>query len=319
MLLGVFVTAFYSFRLVFMTFHGEERFHADEHHKPHESPWVVTLPLILLAIPSLVIGWITVEPVLFGDYFGDAISVLPAHDVLGHVKERIPRPGAVRAARVHGPAGVSRRRSACSRRGSCTSSVRSFPAQIAARVSPLYKLLANKFYFDELYQAVFAGGSRGLGTALWRVGDVALIDGAMVNGSARVVGWLSGRAAPHAVGLSVSLRVRDDHRIVRAARVVRAAVTRIERYAVGLADTQRPHLAAHRGRRAHARARRPQRIALGRWVALLTTAATFGISTLLWTHFDTSTRADAVRGAARLDPGASIRRTRWASTASRCR
>jgi NADH-quinone oxidoreductase subunit L len=66
------------------------------------------------------------------------------------------------------------------------------PGVIAARLSALYKLLANKFYFDEIYQAVFAGGSRGLGTALWRVGDVAVIDGAMVNGSARVVGWLSG-------------------------------------------------------------------------------------------------------------------------------
>src|SRR5687767_3705561 len=98
-LLGVFVTAFYSFRLVFMTFHGPERFGAGDHghdehghdhhghdHQPHESPWVVTLPLILLAIPSLVIGWITVEPVLFGNYFGNAIAVLPAHDVLGHVK-----------------------------------------------------------------------------------------------------------------------------------------------------------------------------------------------------------------------------------------
>ena len=96
-LLGVFVTAFYSFRLVFMTFHGEERFHADHHdhddgHKPHESPWVVTVPLILLAIPSLVIGWMTISPLLFGDYFGSAISVLPAHDVLGHMKEEFHGP-----------------------------------------------------------------------------------------------------------------------------------------------------------------------------------------------------------------------------------
>jgi NADH-quinone oxidoreductase subunit L len=91
-LLGVFVTAFYSFRLVFMTFHGEERFHADDHHKPHESPWVVTVPLILLAIPSLIIGWLTVSSVVFGDYFGPAISVLPAHDVLGHMKEEFHGP-----------------------------------------------------------------------------------------------------------------------------------------------------------------------------------------------------------------------------------
>jgi NADH-quinone oxidoreductase subunit L len=190
-LLGVFVTAFYSFRLVFMTFHGEERFHADEHHKPHESPWVVTLPLILLAIPSLIIGWITVEPVLFGNYFGNAIQVLPAHDVLGHVKGEFHGPAQFVLHSFTGPAvylaafGVLSAWYLYIKRPE-------LPAQIAARVSPLYQLLANKFYVDEIYQAVFAGGSRGLGTALWRVGDVALIDGGMVNGSARVVGWLSG-------------------------------------------------------------------------------------------------------------------------------
>jgi NADH-quinone oxidoreductase subunit L len=190
-LLGVFVTAFYSFRLVFMTFHGAERFHADEHHKPHESPWVVTLPLILLAIPSLIIGWITVEPVIFGNYFGNAIQVLPAHDVLGHVKGDFHGPAQFVLHAFTGPAvylaafGVLAAWYLYLKRPE-------LPAQIAGRVSVLYKLLANKFYVDELYQAVFAGGSRSLGTALWRVGDVALIDGGMVNGSARVVGWLSG-------------------------------------------------------------------------------------------------------------------------------
>jgi NADH-quinone oxidoreductase subunit L len=190
-LLGVFVTAFYSFRLVFMTFHGEERFHADEHHKPHESPWVVTLPLILLAIPSLIIGWITVEDVLFGGYFGNAIAVLPAHDVLGHVKEEFHGPALFVLHAFTGPAvylaaaGVLAAWFLYLKRPE-------LPGQIAARLSGPYQLLVNKFYFDEIYQAVFAGGSRGIGTALWRVGDVALIDGAMVNGSARVVGWMSG-------------------------------------------------------------------------------------------------------------------------------
>jgi NADH-quinone oxidoreductase subunit L len=195
-LLGVFVTAFYSFRLVFMTFHGEERFHADpahhqEDHKPHESPWVVTLPLILLAIPSLLIGWVTVESVLFGGYFGDAITVLPMHDVLGHVKEEFHGPAQFVVHAFTGPAvylaaaGVLAAWYLYIKRTE-------LPAQIATRAAGLYKLLANKFYFDEIYQAVFARGSRGLGTALWRVGDVALIDGGMVNGSARVVGWLSG-------------------------------------------------------------------------------------------------------------------------------
>jgi NADH-quinone oxidoreductase subunit L len=190
-LLGVFVTAFYSFRLVFMTFHGEERFHADEHHKPHESPWVVTLPLILLAIPSLIIGWVTVESVLFGGYFGNAITVLPVHDVLGHVKEEFHGPAQFVVHAFTGPAlylaaaGVLAAWYLYIKRTD-------LPGQIAMRAAALYKLLANKFYFDELYQAVFARGSRGLGTVLWRGGDVALIDGGMVNGSARVVGWLSG-------------------------------------------------------------------------------------------------------------------------------
>jgi NADH-quinone oxidoreductase subunit L len=190
-LLGVFVTAFYSFRLVFMTFHGAERFHADEHHQPHESPWVVTLPLILLAIPSLIIGWLTVENVLFGGYFGNAITVLSAHDVLGHVKEEFHGPAQFVVHAFTGPAvylaaaGVLAAWYLYIKRTD-------LPGQIAQRLSAPYQLLANKFYFDELYQAVFARGSRGLGTALWRVGDVALIDGGMVNGSARVVGWLSG-------------------------------------------------------------------------------------------------------------------------------
>jgi NADH-quinone oxidoreductase subunit L len=190
-LLGVFVTAFYSFRLVFMTFHGEERFHADEHHKPHESPWVVTVPLILLAIPSLVIGWLTIQPVLFGDYFGNAIFVLPEHDVLGHVKEEFHGPAMFV---LHAFTGVPVYLAAAGVLAAWYLYIKrpELPGQIATRVSPLYKLLANKFYFDEIYQAVFAGGSRGLGKALWRVGDVALIDGGMVNGSARVVGWMSG-------------------------------------------------------------------------------------------------------------------------------
>jgi NADH-quinone oxidoreductase subunit L len=204
-LLGVFVTAFYSFRLVFMTFHGPERFgaghhghgdhHGDDHHghdhQPHESPWVVTLPLILLAIPSLIIGWITVEPLLFGNYFGNAITVLPAHDVLGRVKGEFHGPAQFVLHAFTGPA-VYLAAAGVLSAWYLYLKKPELPAQIASRVSPLYKLLANKFYVDELYQAVFAGGSLGLGTALWRVGDVALIDGGMVNGSARVVGWLSG-------------------------------------------------------------------------------------------------------------------------------
>jgi NADH-quinone oxidoreductase subunit L len=216
--LGVFITAFYSFRLVFMTFHGPERFsnaghhhdahenthvvtdadaghepdpHPEDHGKPHESPWVVTLPLILLAIPSLFIGWFTIGPMLFGDYFGNALFVLPQHDVLGHIGEEFHGAvGFLLHALMQPPvwlalAGVFAAWFMYIKRPE-------LPDMIATRLSPLYNLFANKFYFDEIYQIVFARGSRGLGGALWRVGDVALIDGTMVNGSARVVGWLSG-------------------------------------------------------------------------------------------------------------------------------
>lgn len=235
--LGVFVTAFYSFRLVFMTFHGPERFaataahdgvhaHKDEgvhhgtahaahepdvsahaghgdhlvhddhghgHHggPPQESPLVVTLPLILLAIPSLFIGWFTIGPMLFGDYFSGAIFVAPEHDVLGHI-----------GAEFHGPAGfllhaLTQPAVYLAFLGVLAAwflyiKRPDLPGVIAARLPLLYRLLSKKFYFDEVYQAVFAGGSRALGTALWRVGDVGLIDGALVNGSAKVVGWMSG-------------------------------------------------------------------------------------------------------------------------------
>jgi NADH-quinone oxidoreductase subunit L len=225
--LGVFVTAFYSFRLVFMAFHGPERFasaahdaHADKkeegvhhgsahtshepdvgahdahdhgHHSgpPHESPWVVTLPLILLAIPSLFIGWFTIGPMLFGEFFNGAIFVTPEHDVLGHIAEEFHGPALfVVHAMTQLPVylallGVLAAWFLYIKRPD-------LPPVIAARLSLLYRLLANKFYFDEIYQAVFARGSVNVGKALWRVGDVALIDGALVNGSARLVGWMSG-------------------------------------------------------------------------------------------------------------------------------
>ena len=219
--LGVFVTAFYSFRLVFMTFHGPERFgqaaahghddthgdahgsrthddHAQDEHghdghhgTPHESPWVVTLPLILLAIPSLFIGWFTIGPVLFGDYFNGAIFVTGQHNVLGHIGEEFHGPWSFLVhAMMQAPvylalAGVLAAWFLYIKRPD-------LPGVIATKFSWVYKLLVNKFYFDEIYQAVFAAGSRNLGTALWRVGDVALIDGAFVNGSARLVGWFSG-------------------------------------------------------------------------------------------------------------------------------
>jgi NADH-quinone oxidoreductase subunit L len=207
--LGVFITAFYTFRLVFMTFHGPERFkeaahghgdshhddgHGDEHHHggtPHESPWVVTVPLVLLAIPSLIIGWFTIGPVLFGEYFGEALFVLPQHDVLARIGEEYHGPLGFLLHGLQQPAvylallGVAAAWYMYIKRPD-------LPGIVATRLSALYQLLANKYYFDEIYQAVFARGGRELGDALWRVGDVALIDGTLVNGSARVVGWMSG-------------------------------------------------------------------------------------------------------------------------------
>jgi NADH-quinone oxidoreductase subunit L len=198
--LGVFVTALYSFRLVFMTFHGPERFagaahddHGHGHHggPPHESPLVVTLPLVLLAIPSLFIGWFTIGPMLFGEFFNGAIFVEAEHDVLGHIAEEFHGAGAfVLHAMTQAPVylallGVAAAWFLYIKRPD-------LPGTLATRLAPLYRLLANKFYFDEIYQAVFASGSRNLGTALWRIGDVALIDGALVNGSAKLVGWMAG-------------------------------------------------------------------------------------------------------------------------------
>jgi len=187
---GVFVTAFYSFRLVFMTFHGKERMdhHTQEH--LHESPWVVTLPLILLAIPSVVIGWPTIEPLLFGGYFQDAIRVAPAHDVLGRLGEEFHGPLQFVLHGLTGPAvwlaaaGVFLAWFLYLKRPELAATLRE-------KAGGLYTLLENKYYFDAFNEKVIAAGSRGLGNILWRGGDVAIIDGAAVNGSARLVGWIA--------------------------------------------------------------------------------------------------------------------------------
>ena len=223
-LLGVFVTSFYSFRLLFMTFHGKERFgeahahaadesthlatdtdaghepdagddHAHDDHghsgPPHESPWVVTLPLILLAIPSVLIGAFTNTPLLFGNFFGDAILVDETHDVLRELGLGFHGPVNFM---THAFVGVPFYLALLGFIAAWYLYIKrpDLPAVIATKLSGVYKVLANKFYFDEVYQAVFARGSRNLGTALWRVGDVAIIDGGVVNGSAKVVEWMSG-------------------------------------------------------------------------------------------------------------------------------
>ena len=210
---GVFITAFYSFRMYFLVFHGEERFGkahhdhhgdhedeepADDHHhglapgqKPHESPWVVTVPLIALAIPSVIIGYITIEPMLFGDYFKGVIHVNEeAHPVMEALHHHFHGAVAMALHAVTTPvfwlafSGVALSWFFYMKRPD-------IPAAIKARFSGIYTLLDNKYYFDKFNEVVFAGGARLLGRGLWKGGDVALIDGLLVNGSARLVGAIA--------------------------------------------------------------------------------------------------------------------------------
>jgi NADH-quinone oxidoreductase subunit L len=189
-LIGVFVTALYTFRMFFLVFHGEgpRDAHAKKH--IHESPKVVTIPLIMLAIPSVVIGWFTVGPMLFDGFFGSAIQVLPQHDVLAELGKDYHGPlGFV----LHGVMGLP---FWLALGGFATAwyiyTIRPQIAdQIKGRVGWLYNLLDKKYWVDEVYLAVFGGGSRGLGKVLWFGGDRALIDGLMVNGSAKGVVWMA--------------------------------------------------------------------------------------------------------------------------------
>ncbi|PZN29580.1 MAG: NADH-quinone oxidoreductase subunit L, partial [Proteobacteria bacterium] len=152
---------------------------------------VMLVPLVVLAVPSLLIGWFTIGPVLFGDFFEGSIFVRPEHDVLARIGETFHGPGGFVLHALQVPAtylsllGVLAAWFLYIKRPE-------LPQRIVEACGPVYRLLTNKFYVDEIYQAVFAGGARNLGRALWRVGDVAVIDGAAVNGSARVVGWMSG-------------------------------------------------------------------------------------------------------------------------------
>ncbi len=202
-LAGVFITAFYSFRMYFLVFHGKERFdqnpdaHHDDHHgehdahsKPHESAWVVTLPLILLAIPSVLIGFFTIEPMLFGEFFKDSIYVnLSIHNAMEVLRQDFHGPlklaihGLTSAPFWLALAGV----------------VMSYymyiinpalPAAIKRMFLPIYTLLENKYYLDWFNENVLARGARALGSLLWE-NDKKVIDGTLVNGSWKVVGLIS--------------------------------------------------------------------------------------------------------------------------------
>jgi NADH-quinone oxidoreductase subunit L len=231
-LAGVFVTALYSFRMFFLVFHGEgprnfgghggshghddaahaahgqdAHAHGDPSHDDHahdshaghghhgvkESPWVVTIPLILLAIPSVAIGYLGVGGMLFGDWFAGVIHVAPQHDVLAELGKNYHGPlGFIQ----HGMMGIPfylamgglfvawfiyMKQPALADRIQCLA-------------MPFYRMLDKKYWVDEFYQTVFAGGSRGIGKLFWFAGDRALIDGLVVNGSAKSVGWLAGVA-----------------------------------------------------------------------------------------------------------------------------
>ncbi|MFC1795854.1 NADH-quinone oxidoreductase subunit L [Pseudomonadota bacterium] len=222
-LLGVLITSFYSFRLLYLTFHGQPRYTVDvgagEHppdgivqHQPHESPLVVTIPLILLAIPSIVIGYFTIGPVLFGGWLSDSITILPQNDVVAAVGHHF-----------HGPKAMAMH------------AVQTVPfwlmisgfvlATVIYRIRPsiadllqqkaagLHRLLENKYYIDELYQKIFVSKFVSIGNSLWNKADAGVIDGWLVNGSARLVGnistkvrvWQSGYLFHYAFAMIVGL------------------------------------------------------------------------------------------------------------------
>ena len=188
---GVFVTAFYSFRMFFLVFHGEERF--DEHTREHlhEPPKVVTVPLVLLAIPSLLIGALTVGAVVFGDFFDDAIPfVAEGHAVIAELSEEFH--GAI----AFGLHALQTPVLYIALAGVATAAVfylvaPGIPKALDENLRPLRRILDNKYGFDDFNQKVFAGGALGLGRRLWQKGDVRIIDGALVNGSANRVGSLA--------------------------------------------------------------------------------------------------------------------------------
>ncbi len=235
-IVGVFVTAFYSFRLYFLVFHGEEKWrhphqtqdahhavtddaekhghddshahddhaHDDAHHHglglnddPHEPGWVVTLPLILLAIPSFIIGYIAIEPMLFGGFFNDVIFVnADSHPAMAHLAHHYHEI-------MHSPAGMAMHGLTSLPFALAASGVLlswffymkrpDIPAAIKQRCNLIYQVLENKYGFDSFNEKFFASGSRYLGNLLWKFGDITLIDGAMVNGTARAMGKIAAR------------------------------------------------------------------------------------------------------------------------------
>ncbi|MRV75943.1 NADH-quinone oxidoreductase subunit L [Duganella sp. FT92W] len=230
-LAGVFVTAFYSFRMYFLVFHGEERFgkahahdhghddhahdkhaapahdsdaHHDEeddhgHHglgpgeKPHESPFVVWFPLVMLAIPSVLIGFIAIEPMLYGEFFKNVIFVSEHHEAMAELAHEFHHVGGAMGMALHALTSVPLALAAAGVAFAyyCYMINPKVPAWFYDKFKAIHTLLDNKYYMDKFNEVVFAGGARLLGNGLWNVGDRTLIDGLVVNGSAKVVGWFS--------------------------------------------------------------------------------------------------------------------------------
>ncbi|MGO4389819.1 NADH-quinone oxidoreductase subunit L [Variovorax sp. M-6] len=203
-LASVFVTALYSFRMYFMVFHGKERFDQnpdahhddhghghDDHHEPHESPWVVWVPLVALAIPSVVIGFMTIQPMLFGEFFKGAIFVGEDHHAMKELAEAF-----------HGPVAMAIHGLTAAPFWLALGGVvvawylylvnPAVPAAIKRAFGPIYTLLENKYYMDWFNENVIARATRALGTGLWKGGDQGIIDGAIVNGSWKLVARVAG-------------------------------------------------------------------------------------------------------------------------------
>ena len=190
LLAGVFITAFYSFRMFFLVFHGQARYDA-HHHEPHESPWVVTGPLIALALPSVVLGAIAIGPFLFEGYFDGAILVDPSHPAMAQL-----------ASHYHGPLALALHAPLTpafwlALGGVIVAAVfylaaPGIPAAIQRAFSAVHRVLEEKYFLDRFNEVVFAGGARKIGSGLWTRADQGLIDGFLVNGSARLVGVFAG-------------------------------------------------------------------------------------------------------------------------------
>ncbi|MCK5667718.1 MAG: NADH-quinone oxidoreductase subunit L [Gammaproteobacteria bacterium] len=194
---GVFITALYSFRLFFMTFHGQEKMDKHTWEHLHECPRVVTIPLLILAIPSLILGAWYAGPMLFGDHFAGAIQVAEDHAVLLELGSHYHGEWYQIAWQffVHGishPAVILLAFSGVFTAWLLYIKFPDVPEKFATGLSPIYRLLENKYGFDAFNQKIFAGGTKGIGQLLWQIGDVKIIDGLIVNGSALSVRWFSG-------------------------------------------------------------------------------------------------------------------------------